>query len=88
MERADPFFKLRLPEFLREKLEKEAASARRTLTAEILNRLETSFSDSAERLANLEKEVFDGNRGNETLAGRIRELEMLLEGRDPYNRRD
>jgi hypothetical protein len=88
MERADPFFKLRLPEFLREKLEKEAASARRTLTAEILNRLEMSFSDTAERLNALEKEVFDGNRGNEILSDRIRTLELIADGEDPLNRRD
>ncbi|WP_431282750.1 Arc family DNA-binding protein [Humitalea sp. 24SJ18S-53] len=79
MNRTDPLFKLRLPDFLREKLEKEAANNRRSLTAEILGRLEMSFSDTAERLDRLESEVFHGERGNEDLAGRVRELEREVE---------
>jgi hypothetical protein len=79
MERADPFFKLRLPEHLREKLEKEANASRRSLTAEILQRLEMSFSDTAERIDALENEVFDGDRGNEALLERVRELEKELQ---------
>ncbi len=65
MKRADPLFKLRLPEPLREKLEKEAEANRRSLTTEILGRLESSFSDNqtkifelSERIAALEKTVF------------------------------
>lgn len=79
MERSDPFFKLRLPEHLRERLEKEADSGRRSLTAEILQRLEMSFSDIGERLNALEKEVFDGNRGNENLESDVRILRREME---------
>ena len=81
--RIDPLFKLRLPSHLRQRLESEAATARRSLTSEILNRLEVSFSDTVERLNALEKEVFDGDRGNEGLLARIKAIEAQLEARDP-----
>ena len=74
MTRADPIFKLRLPDFMREKLETEATLNRRSLTAEILSRLEESLSDTAARMAALEREVFDANRGNEALSKRLLEI--------------
>jgi hypothetical protein len=88
MARADPLFKLRLPDRLRNDLEKEAAKSGRSLTAEILDRLEMSFSDIVERLSSLEKEVFDGKRGNEALSDRITVFETIQRGHDPYNRPD
>jgi hypothetical protein len=71
MPRADPLFKLRLPDYLREKLEKAATDRRQSLTAEILARLEESFSDLSERLRVVEDEVFHRERGNEALHSRV-----------------
>ncbi len=87
MSNPDPIFKLRLPAFLREKLEKEAAAGRRTLTAEILSRLEMSFSDASERLNLLEREVFEGDRRNRSLLERIERIESTLPDDIPYDRR-
>lgn len=68
MTKNDSIFKLRLPEYLRDKLEQEAQGNSRSLTAEILNRLEESFSNDSdkmlelvERIAALEKAVFYTN---------------------------
>ena len=86
MPRADPLFKLRLPEFLRERLEKAATDRRRSLTAEILDRLEASFFDLSERILIVESEVFHRDRGNETLDSRLRTLEDERRGIDPEPR--
>lgn len=45
-ERTDPQFKLRLPAELKKRLEDAAARANRSLTAEIVSRLESSFAPS------------------------------------------
>ncbi|EUK18827.1 Arc family DNA-binding protein [Commensalibacter papalotli (ex Servin-Garciduenas et al. 2014)] len=74
MKRADPLFKLRLPDYMREKLEHEASQKRRSLTAEILDRLEQSFSDTNERLSALENLVFDTKYGNESIRDEFDEL--------------
>lgn len=66
MARADSLFQLRLPEHLRKKLEEQADKKKQSLTSEILNRLEESFSDDSsdqiirlnERVAALENAVF------------------------------
>jgi hypothetical protein len=56
----DPYFRLRIPEALRAKVAKAAQVSSRSLTAEILHRLEASFEqddlvfDLAHRLAKLE----------------------------------
>ncbi|ANA12927.1 hypothetical protein [Acetobacter oryzifermentans] len=63
----DSLFKLRLTGPLRKRLENEAAKRGLTLTAEILRRIDETFSDSAEKIAALEREVFDGERGNAAL---------------------
>ena len=84
--RADPIFKLRLPDHLREELETKAAENRRSLTAEILGRLELSLSEYSERLKALEDEVWHTDRGNEALDGRLDVLEAYQEGRDPYEK--
>lgn len=67
-EMPDSLFKLRLTGPLRQRLEAEAARRGLTLTGEILRRIDESFSDVSERLAALEKVVFDGNVGNEILS--------------------
>jgi hypothetical protein len=66
-ERPDSIFKLRLTGVLRDRLEEEAAKRGLTLTAEILRRIDETFSDSTERLHNIEKIVFDGTQGNDAL---------------------
>lgn len=45
MARTDPQFNLRIPLELKERLEEAAAANRRSVTAELIARLETSFSD-------------------------------------------
>jgi len=79
MNRTDPLFKLRLPDHLRQALEKEVEAARRSLTAEILGRLEMSLTDTGERINRLEAEVFGNDQSNEELLGRIRSLERDVE---------
>ena len=50
MSRSDAQFKLRLPASLRSQLEQAASSARRSLNAELLTRLEASFASSAQQV--------------------------------------
>ena len=47
MSRADPQFKLRMPAALRAQVEQSAWAARRSLNAEIVIRLESSFAQVA-----------------------------------------
>ncbi|MDW9588689.1 Arc family DNA-binding protein [Sinorhizobium meliloti] len=44
MARQDPHFRLRLPEDLKSRIEDAAARNRRTMTSEIIARLESTFS--------------------------------------------
>jgi hypothetical protein len=80
-DRSDSIFKLRLSGPLRARLEKEAAKRGLTLTAEILRRIDETFSETSDRLSALEKIVFDGDMGNESLShglqGNSREIEEL-----------
>lgn len=46
MARTDPSFNLRIPPSLKEKLEIEAKSSGRTITAEIIKRLDDSFGEN------------------------------------------
>ncbi len=48
MSRTDPQFNLRLPDDLREKVRTAAKANRRSVTAEILARLEKSFVETKE----------------------------------------
>ncbi|GBR15557.1 hypothetical protein [Gluconobacter frateurii] len=64
----DTWFKLRLSGPLRARLEGEASKRGITLTAEILRRIEETFSDTSARFDALEREVFDGQKGNENLS--------------------
>lgn len=47
MLQTDPQFKLRLPSDLKARLDESAASANRSLTAEIVHRLQRTFDDDA-----------------------------------------
>lgn len=73
----DSMFKLRLPGALREKLERSAQTKGKTLTSEILERLNYSFSASPNLLNELEEVVFDSDIGNK----RLRKDTALLEDR-------
>lgn len=44
MARDDPYFRLRIPEALKARVEKSAAESNRSMTAEIISRLEQSYS--------------------------------------------
>lgn len=78
MTRADPLFKLRLPHSLRAQLQRSAMENGRSLTAEILDRLDSTFPSVPERLAALEARVLDPNRGLDRLLERLQELERQV----------
>jgi uncharacterized protein YnzC (UPF0291/DUF896 family) len=48
MSREDPYFRLRIPESLKAKVEAASVESRRSMTAEIIDRLERSFAVEAE----------------------------------------
>lgn len=75
----DTWFKLRLSGAMRAKLEKEATERGRTLTAEILDRLEASFSDTLGRLEKLEASVFDESGGIEQIEHTVNYLQSEIE---------
>lgn len=64
---------------MRAKLEKEASERGRTLTAEILDRLEASFSDTLGRLDKLEAAVFDERDGVASLGEDVHALRNEME---------
>jgi hypothetical protein len=63
MAKDDPYFRLRVPENLKAQIEKSAAESNRSMTAEIISRLERSYdvddrlSDAPEWLADHEKRI-------------------------------
>ena len=72
MARDDLHFRLRIPEALKERIEKSATTNNRSITAEIVSRLEQSFdqadewnnaleniADALSRIGRLEVEVMD-----------------------------
>lgn len=77
-DRSDSLFKLRLTGALRERLEREANQRGITLTAEILRRIDDSFSEASDRISALEKVVLDGEVGNNALRSSITEIEKEL----------
>ena len=67
MAREDLHFRLRIPEGLKEKIEKASDANLRSMTAEIVARLERSFDEDElqgveERLSDLETQVADLSR--------------------------
>lgn len=74
----DTWFKLRLSGPLRARLEDEAAKRGLTLTAEILRRIEETFSDTSARFDALEREVFDKGKGNAALDDAVTILRLEL----------
>ena len=76
---ADTWFKLRLSAPLRKKLEAEANSHGRTLTAEILSRLEATLSGSERRIEELERLTSDEDYGNRALWDHYGEIYSEIE---------
>lgn len=76
---ADTWFKLRLSAPLRKKLETEATSHGRTLTAEILSRLEATLSGSERRIEELERLTSDEDYGNRALWDHYGEMYSEIE---------
>lgn len=68
--RDDPQLRVRIPELLKEELEKKARSNKRTLTAEIVARLEATVSQD---------DLLQKPRGFEETVGEIQALAKLLE---------
>ncbi|WP_104668364.1 Arc family DNA-binding protein [Ensifer adhaerens] len=59
MARQDPHFRLRIPEALKERIETAARANARSITAEIVERLERSFSLKPETDGGLASEIED-----------------------------
>lgn len=66
MAREDAHFRLRIPEALKRRIEGEASANNRSITAEILVRLERSFED-AEKIEELDENMADVYRRLERL---------------------
>lgn len=77
-------FNLRLPRAAFEQIVQAAGTSGRSMNAEIVIRLKGSFEALTERVGKLETEVFDGDRGNDELLGRLRNLERDLESLTSY----
>lgn len=71
MQRADPLFKLRLPRDLRALLEEAAMQHGRSVTAEILARLGSTFPAQPDKVTLLEAQLVQ-------LAERVLQLEKLM----------
>lgn len=73
MKQTDPQFKLRLPQGLKDRLESAATSNHRSLTAEIVARLEDSFSEP-EKIAlplttRIRREALSGEESEQATPG-------------------
>lgn len=83
MSRLDPQFKLRLPLELKERIEEDAKKNKRSINAEIVDRLESSFSkktrDSllAQAIAELKEQREKENFLFEKLDEQWRKIEIL-----------
>jgi len=83
MAREDLHFRLRIPEELKKRVETAAAENHRSMTAEIIARLEESFQSEqgvvvdAEEIARLVQKVMD-----ETFAGKVGPVLTIRDARD------
>lgn len=59
MARQDPHFRLRIPEELKRRIEATAQANSRSITAEIVDRLEKSFPNMPDSAASLASEIDD-----------------------------
>ena len=81
MAREDLHFRLRIPEYLKAKVQEAANQSHRSMTAEIISRLEQSFTfDKRVGDLELDTETIDDILANaiariETLEAKVREIE-------------
>lgn len=87
MAREDLQFRLRIPEELKAKIEKSAVENNRSMTAEIISRLERSYEIDPE-IPTLLTSVDDLYRQMERLQNRVDALEFSTGVADSYNDRD
>lgn len=82
MAREDLHFRLRIPEELKARIETEAQKNMRSMTAEIVDRLESSFHsevDRDEQLATLHRYMEDMERERGTLVATLNNQERILQ---------
>ncbi len=78
MAREDPQMKLRVSAEMLRQLQEAAARANRSVNAEVVHRLEASFSTVSDRIAELEVYVFSDTDGNRSLSMRLALIEQHL----------
>jgi uncharacterized protein YaaN involved in tellurite resistance len=81
MAREDLHFRLRIPEALKERIEAAAASNNRSMTAEIISRLEVSFEREADWENALEN-IADALARIEKLESQVEDLRYSTGSRD------
>ena len=87
-------FKLNIPLSLKDRLSEAAERSGRSLTSEIITRLQASLSLADDNgfdftYEAMERMILDiVARGTEELEGRVHTLEEIAKGRDPHNRDD
>jgi len=84
MARDDPYFRLRIPEALKAKVEAASAASQRSMTAEIISRLERSF-DLDDGLTELDEGFTDHEKRIDLLESQVQTL-MEQVGLADYDR--
>lgn len=87
MARDDLQFRLRIPEALKAQIEKSAAENNRSMTAEIISRLERSYEIDP-NISEMQGGIDELFRMMEKLEGRIDAIEFSTGIADHYNDRD
>ncbi|KAB2762763.1 Arc family DNA-binding protein [Brucella anthropi] len=87
MARDDLQFRLRIPEALKAQIEKSAAENNRSMTAEIISRLERSYEIDP-NISEMQGGIDELFRMMEKLEGRIDAIEFSTGIADNYNDRD
>lgn len=87
MARDDLQFRLRIPEALKAQIEKSAAENNRSMTAEIISRLERSYEIDP-NISEMQGGIDELFRMMEKLEGRIDAIEFSAGIADNYNDRD
>lgn len=83
MARDQPQVNLRIPAPLKDALDAAAAKNGRSLTAEIVQRLESSFNESGAGVAATRVKYEALDQAFNILATKIRQLDLIAEGDDP-----
>ena len=81
MARDDLHFRLRIPEALKERIEKSATANNRSITAEIVSRLEQSF-DQADEWSNALENIADALSRIGRLEVEVMDLQQMTGSRD------